>query len=104
MANPDNKTRNAADPAQVKRDTDKSKSLRDQELNDVAAILATPEGKRFMWRMLGHCRTFESIWTPNAQIHYNSGVQDVGHFLMREIVEAVPEALVEMMKQNGNIN
>jgi hypothetical protein len=105
MANQsNNKPRNAADPTQVKKDSDKAKSLREQELSDIAAILNTPEGERFFWRFLGHCRTFESIWTPNAQIHYNAGTQDVGHFLMKEIVEAKPEALVKMMKQNGNIN
>jgi len=103
MARDERKPRNAADEDQVRRDTERAKSLRERELNDIIMILDSPAGERFLWRLLGHCGTFESIWEPSAKIHYLSGKQDVGHFLMAEIVEAKPEALVKMMKQNGNL-
>lgn len=90
--------RNAADPDQVAKANEKIETRRERELNDLRVVLGTPEGQRLIWRFLSHCKTFESIWSPNAQIHYNSGMQDVGHFLMSEIVEAEPEALLRMMK------
>ena len=92
--------KNAADPDQVKKAGDKEKLGREQELADLAELLGTSAGKRFLWRMLSECGTFASIWTPNAQIHYNAGRQDIGHFLMKEIVEASPDALLDMMKAN----
>ena len=103
MAREEKKPRNAADEAQVRESAERDKSRREKELNDIEKILSTPEGERFLWRLPGHCGTFESIWEPSAKIHYLSGKQDVGHFLMAEIVEAKPEALVKMMKQNGNL-
>ena len=100
MAKPEEKRRNAADPEQVRKGAEKEESVRERELNDLIIILSSEEGKRLVWRLLAHCGTFGSIWSPNAQIHYNSGKQDVGHFLMAEIVEAKPEALIDMMKNN----
>jgi hypothetical protein len=49
---------------------------------------------------MGHCKTFESIFEPSAKIYYNSGRQDVGHYLMKEIVEAGEHYLLKMMMEN----
>jgi len=86
-----------SDKKQVKAAEQKERLGRDQELND---ICSTPQGRRFMWRLLGHCRTFESIWKNSAEIHYNAGQQDLGHFLMSEIVEADQEIYFQMMREN----
>lgn len=90
----------AADKKQIKNAEQKEKIIRDQELSDIAKIGATVEGKRFFWRLLGRCRTFETIWENSARIHYNAGQQDLGHFLMAEIVEANKEILFQMMTEN----
>jgi len=92
--------KNAADREQVREAKQKETSLRDRELNDLRSILNTREGRRYLWRMMGHCRTFASVWHASAQIHYNAGMQDVGHFMMAEITEASPEAFFLMMKEN----
>ena len=96
--------RNAADPEQVKDAEEKDKFRREGELLDIKAVLSMPEGRRFIWRMLSFCKTFGSIWEQNAKIHYNSGQQDVGHFLMAEIIEAEPRALLEMMESQQKRN
>lgn len=102
MAKPERQAvRNAADPEQVRKAGEKDESRREQEVNDLIALLSCVEGKRFIWRLLSHCGTFESIWEPSAKIHYLSGRQDVGHFLMAEIVEARPDALIDMMKESS---
>lgn len=56
--------------------------------------------------MMEHTKTFGSIWEPSAKIHYNSGKQDVGHFIMAEIMEADPNLFMKMMKekQKGDKN
>lgn len=92
--------KNAADAEQVAKGKSKEDARRFEELNDLRGILATPGGRRFMWRMLGKCRVFESIYHASALIHYNSGQQDIGHFVMAEIVDARADALLEMMQES----
>lgn len=95
--------KNAADQGQVKSAASKVKLSRDRELSDVAIVMSTPQGRRFMWRLLSHCKTYGSVWEPSAKIHYNAGQQDVGHFLMAEIVEANEDAYVTMAKEAKEI-
>lgn len=86
-----------------KRDETDRKRKRDKELGDIRALLKLPEGRRFFWRLLGHTRVNASIWDGSARIHYNSGRQDVGHFILAEICTAREEAYLQMMKENrGN--
>lgn len=90
---------NAADSEQVEKASKREKITRRTQLEDLRAVLSTKSGRRFVWRLLEHCRTFESIFSPNdAIMAHGSGSQDVGHFLMAEIVQAQPEALITMMK------
>ncbi len=91
---------NAADEVQVKEATKKIKDRRFYELEDIRAILKEPHGRAFLWRVLEHCKVFESIYHPSALIHHNSGKQDVGHFIMAEIVAADDNAFLLMMKES----
>lgn len=88
---------NAADAEQVKRAGRKTRDRRADELADLRAVLATPAGRRVLWRVLEHCRVFESVWSEGAQIHANAGRQDVGHFVMAEIEQADDEAIFRLM-------
>lgn len=92
--------KNAADPDQVKDAAARDKRVRDRELNDLRGVLSSREGRRLMWRIMEKCRSFESIFEASAKIYYNSGRQDVGHYLMAEIAEADEEKLFLMMKEN----
>ena len=96
--------KNAASEKQVKKAEKKEYSVREKELNDLKKVLNTTEGRRVFWRLMDHCRVFETVWEPSAKIHYNSGKQDVGHFIMGEIVEADEKYLMEMMKENKKEN
>lgn len=88
---------NAASVKQVKEAKEREQSRREQELSDLAVLLELPEGKRFFWRLLTHCKTFESIWHSSALIHYNAGTQDIGHWMLSEIAKARPDVLPQMM-------
>lgn len=92
--------KNAANETQIKEAAEREKSERERELNDIRFLLANPEGRRFLWKTLKFCKAFGSIWEPSAKIHYNAGVQDVGHYLMAEIASANEDAFVMMMKEN----
>jgi hypothetical protein len=90
---------NVASRKQVESAKDKERRQGMRASNDLRAILATVEGRRFMWRLLGRCKTFSSIYEASARIHYNAGQQDIGHNLLIEIDEADPEAFFKMRNE-----
>lgn len=92
--------KNSADPKQVKEAKQEEKFSRENELNDLVTVLNTIEGRRVLWRLMCHCGVFSSIFEQSSKIYYNSGCQDVGHFIMSEITEADQEFLFVMMREN----
>ncbi len=60
-------------------------------------ILGSKEGKHVVCHLLDYCGTFSSIFDPSSKIYRNAGKQDVGHFLMAQLVRADKNALIEMM-------
>lgn len=92
--------KNAADEEQVKQARSREKRIRERELSDIRYLLQSPQGRRFLWKLMGRCKTFESIWEPSAKIHFNAGQQDLGHFIMAEIIEADENSLLQMMKES----
>lgn len=94
---------NIADEKQVKKVEEEFKTKRQIELAELKILLDNKSFRKFMWRLLGETKTFHSIWEQSAKIHYNSGKQDFGHFLMGEISEANEEALFQMMRENKEI-
>ena len=96
--------KNAASEKQVKNAEKKEVVKEEQEILDLKHVLESPHGRRVMWRLMEHCKVFNTVWEPSAKIHYNSGQQDVGHFIMTEIVRADEKYLFEMMKENKKEN
>ena len=82
------------------------RSKRNVELEDLRAVLNTPQGRSVLWRILSKCKTFNTIWHASSLIHYNAGQQDIGHWLMAEISETGEESLMVLMKENykGELN
>jgi hypothetical protein len=96
--------KNASNEKQIKNAQSKERMVRSRELDDLRAVLGTLAGRRLFWRLLSHCHVFESVWRPSAEIHHLAGKQDVGHFLMGEVVEADEEFLFQMMRENKKEN
>lgn len=92
--------KNAADEGQVREAEQKQSNKRKTEIADLRAILGTQAGRRFIWRLLGKCKVNGSIWEPNERIYYNSGQQDIGHFIMSEVVTAGEDFYLQMMTEN----
>lgn len=92
--------KNAADEQQVKDAKHKEQRKSERDLNDLAWVMSAREGRRYVWRLLTHCKVFGSVWSSSALIHYNSGMQDVGHYILSQINDLDPELLVLMIKEN----
>ena len=91
---------NAADPAQLKEAAEREAAKEQQSRLAMAAIMQLPEGRLVLWETLTFCRAFASVWDGSARIHYNSGQQDVGHYLMAKMADANPKAFAQMMIDN----
>lgn len=90
---------NAADPRQVGRGTKLEKQRREKELNDMQTVLASRQGRRTLWRILGHCGVFGSVMSTTGRIEYNSGRQDAGHYILAEILAADESCFLLMQEE-----
>lgn len=94
--------KNAGDQEQVNEAEKKIKFNREDELSDLRKILETGYGRRFLWRLMSHCRAYASVCDVNSphMTYYHSGRQDVGHFLMAEITNADKLSFIKMIQEN----
>lgn len=91
--------KNVADPEQVKKAGDKVKFAREQQRNDWNEIISLPSGagKRIIEYLCAECGIARSPWSQSAAIHRDSGHQEIGHLIMRRVVEANPQKAAEML-------
>lgn len=94
--------KNAADPDQVKEADSKSRHKRDTEVKDMHFLLSSVEGRRFLWKYLGIAKINSTSFRLNPhEMAYFEGKRSVGLQIMADIMEAHPEAYIQMMKEAG---
>jgi hypothetical protein len=92
---------NIADPSEIEKAKQKEDLRRKQELNDIRTVLSNASGKRLMWKLLERCGTYRTIFDADpSKMSYLSGKQDLGHYLMAEIMQADENLLYKLMKEN----
>lgn len=96
--------RSASDPAQVQRAKDTETFRKEQQAADLNALLATDFGRRYLWRILDRTQVFASIFVTSSEIYYKAGQQDIGHWLMKEIGLANPEAFLLMQREASKLD
>jgi len=97
----------ASDPSQTAAAGKLERRRRDDELEELRQVVATPAGRRTLWRMLVFCGVHASVYPDLAvgqtdgalRIAYAAGRQDVGHWLEAELVAADDEVLLRMMRE-----
>lgn len=70
-----------------------------EEADDLRAVMDTPAGRRFIWRLLGRCGTFQSGWTPSAEIHLRAGMRQIGLQYFGEVHEHCFDAYQAMERE-----
>lgn len=90
---------NAADPEQVKEAEGKERFEVKEQVKDLRFLLSTPQGKRFIWRALEQCSVFKGGFAAPDQLMFREGERNIGTWLLAQITEANPHALIEMMKE-----
>jgi len=72
----------------------------DRKLGDICRVMALPEGRRFLWRILVEAKIHHSCFDSNALVMaQNEGRRDIGLFIESEILKAKPEAVEEMRRE-----
>jgi hypothetical protein len=92
-------TKNVADRSQVMAAASSEEKRDERWLNTIRAVLNTYEGRELWWELLAKAGVFKSIWRASAEIHYLSGQQDFGHYLMAEAVRANQELFLIMQRE-----
>ena len=92
--------KNAADPQQVKQAGGAQRRKREMELRDVANILESQSGRRFVWRYLEECGVFKTSFTGTSQTFYLEGQRNIGLKLLADVNDAAPDAYLVMLKEN----
>ena len=90
----------ATTPEQVKKQEDNKKMRRQQELNDLRAVLSTQEGRRFFWRFLEKGKVFSATFTGNSTTFYNDGVREFAQVFFLDLMEIGLDVLATMQKEH----
>ncbi len=98
MSEDEAQTYNAGDASQVNK---RQKSLKTRDLQKKAALkklMGDPEGRMFMWDLLGRCGVFHLSFSSDALVMaFKEGRRDVGNHLMGEITRISPELYMKMV-------
>ena len=73
---------------------------RRRELEDLAAVLGSPEGRRFIWRFLSEARIFSPCYTGNSETFYREGRREFALKYFNDVMEACPDLYTVMQKEN----
>jgi len=87
-------------PTTTRQAREEQATRRNEELEDLRKIVATPEGKRYISRLLVQCNVFGVSLDPNgSRMYWKEGVRSVGVGIMNEIAFISPELLTEILRK-----
>lgn len=91
--------KSATSPADIAAQKNKTMAEEAQSREDLKHILAQPQGRRVLRRLMESCRATHSIFETSARMPYNSGRQDVGLEIFHMIQSVDQEALFAIMRE-----
>jgi hypothetical protein len=92
-------TYDAGDPDAVRAKKTARELCLEQEQADLAAVMATPEGQRVIWRILERSGIHRTSFDPNAlKMAFFEGRRDTGLWLEAEIARHCQHRYLEMQQ------
>lgn len=93
--------KNCADPQQVREAEAKVKWNRETELVDIKFLLSTPQGRRFIWRLINVICHYDAVSANNSgsMTYLLEGERSVGKLIKADCYEADLEAYHLMEKE-----
>jgi len=88
---------------QRKRQRHKPTERQEQEAqaaaSDLRQVMGTPAGRRFVWRLLGNCRIYQSSFTGSSETFFFEGQRKVGLELLAQIHRHCPDLYLQAQKE-----
>jgi hypothetical protein len=92
--------KNAADEEKIREEKTRQKLRQDNDDNDLRFLLATDQGRRFLWKQLEACGVFKSSFTGSSETFFLEGQRNIGLKLLSDIMRVDPESYLRMIKSN----
>lgn len=90
---------NASDPQQIAEVESKARRKRDQDNEDLLAVMSTHEGRRFVWKILESAGLYKLSYTGNSETFFNEGQRNVGLKLLSELQKVTPDEYLRMTQE-----
>jgi len=92
----------ASDPVAADAAEARARRLADSDAEVVRRILATKEGRGWLWRRLEACRILECLFDDSAnRMYWLLGERNAGLRLLAELEQADPDAVALMIREGG---
>lgn len=81
----------------------KAEHIKKRELGDVAFIMQSVEGRRFIYRLLEQSYIFRTTMQGNSWSFFYEGMRNLGLLVYQDIMEVCPDRYIEMCKEAKKI-
>lgn len=81
----------------------KAESIRKRELADVAFIMQTEQGRRFIYSLLEKSYIFKTTMQGNSWSFFYEGMRNLGLIVYQDIMEVCPDRYIEMCREAKKI-
>jgi hypothetical protein len=93
----------ASDARQVQARRRRARLLERRADDAFAQLMASADGRLWVWRRLAACGVFHSSWDAHAgRMSFNEGRRDVGLQLLADINRICPDWYAQMQKENAD--
>lgn len=94
--------RDLGDPRQVADDAKRVKLRQQRMLNAMKMIMASPDGRVWMWDFLSRCGLFRVSFTGNGNRDaFDNGMKNAGMPVFLDIQKHCMDDYLKMIKENG---
>lgn len=94
--------RDVGDGRQVAEDQRRAKVREQRRLNGLKMIMASPDGRLWMWQFLSGCGLFRVSFTGNGNRDaFDNGMRNAGMPIFADIQRHCMDDYLKMTKENG---
>lgn len=84
------------------KDVEAREHDREQEEEDMRWVMAQPQGRRLMSRILGLCGVYRSSYTGNSETFFREGMRNIGLILVADMQTLTPGDFVKLLQEHSN--
>ena len=94
----------SADEDKARQQRSEAEKAEARRLAAFRAVMATADGRRWIWWLLDRCGVFRTSFTGDSTTFFNEGSRNVGLMVIADINAACPDLFVTMMTEARDPN